>query len=84
MLAVAHAGSCVSPQNKMGHPARCHRLTQTTDVGSRVECQRNMNRLQNNVLLCIIREIYICGLKSVLINFYVKYFNRVVCAITYE
>ena len=37
-LAVANTGSCVGPQNKIGHPAGC---------SSRVECPRNINRLKN-------------------------------------
>ena len=38
-LAAANTGSCVGPQNKIGHPA---------DAGSRVECPCNINRLKNN------------------------------------
>ena len=37
-LAAANTGSCVGPQNKIGHPA---------DAGSRVECPRNINRLKS-------------------------------------
>ena len=36
VLAVANTGSCVGPQNKIGHPA-----------GSRVECSRNIDKLKN-------------------------------------
>ena len=41
VLAVAKTGSCVGPQNKIGH-----RL----DAGSRVECRRNINRLKKHDL----------------------------------
>ena len=44
VIAVANKGSCVGPHNTTGHPAR--RL-QMIDAGSRVECPRNINRLQN-------------------------------------
>ena len=37
VLAVANTGSCVGPQNKIGHPAGYRFL---------VECPRNMNRLK--------------------------------------
>ena len=43
-LAVANTGSCVGLQNKLGHPA-----------GSRfrVECVRNIDRLQNMCYSCV-------------------------------
>ena len=66
MLSVAKTGSCVGPQNKIGHPAR--RYTQliqvsmlafhgislhTIDSGSRVGYPWNIDRLKKkNVLLC--------------------------------
>ena len=37
LLAVANTGSCVGPQNKIGHPAGC---------SSRVECPWHINRLK--------------------------------------
>ena len=43
MLAVANTGSCVGPQNKKKSPCSSH----TFDVGSRVECPRNINRFEN-------------------------------------
>ena len=41
VLVVANNGSCVGPQNKIGHPV---------DAGSRVECPRNINRLKKHDL----------------------------------
>ena len=38
--AVANTGSCVGPQNKIGHPAECR---------FRVECPRLINRLKKNM-----------------------------------
>ena len=64
MLAVANTGSCVGPQNKIGHPAR--RYTQliqvpmlvfhgislhTIDSGSRVGYPRNIDRLQKTCVI---------------------------------
>ena len=37
VLAVANTGSCVGPQNEIGHPTGCR---------FRVECPRNINRLK--------------------------------------
>ena len=50
VLAVAYAGSCVGPQNKLGPPARCHRQLMQVPV---FECPRNMKRLQTCVTVVI-------------------------------
>ena len=60
MLAVANTGSCVGPQNKIGHPAGCRfpcwketmgfTSTETIKASSRVECPRNINRLKKHDL----------------------------------
>ena len=42
VLAVAIAGSCVGPQNEIGHSARCQGRLMN---GSRAECSRYMYRL---------------------------------------
>ena len=48
MLAVGNTGSCFGPQNNIGHPARRYKQQQqNTSAGSRVECPRNINGLQN-------------------------------------
>ena len=39
VLAVANTGSCVGPQNKIGHPG---------DTGSCAECPQNINRLKKH------------------------------------
>ena len=43
MLAVANTVSCVGPEGE--NRSSCSSL-QTVDAGSRVECPRNINRLQ--------------------------------------
>ena len=52
MLVVTSTFSCVGPQNKTGQPA--HRYTKLIDAGSRVECPRNINRLQDIVFLFLL------------------------------
>ena len=63
-IAVAMAGSCVSPQNKISHPAFCHRqLIQVPML-----CAHGIEISFQNVSLCIIivREIHICGYRELL------------------
>ena len=60
MLAVANAGSCVDPQNKLGNPP-----SQKIDAGSRVECLQNINRLQNMCYCALLRNR---GLWNVLVS----------------
>ena len=47
VLTLANTGSCVGPQNKIGHLADV-----TFDADSHVECPRNINRLQNLLCYC--------------------------------